>query len=496
MEAYHATGNGNHFQQPNYVAGGEGVFDTRMHWFKWSTWAATVLLMWTAATNRKPPQVGDVGHDGARGMVKKGNGKRGAASPLWLGTSRWAIEGTKVGGRRLRRARASGSYRILRLGASEWWRLEWEPWKGERLGACQTDWRDTMHPLVHNTLAQGGGTAYRKAATKMHYEGDEDQDPRPSNAVGAWPRGRIQKRREVHSRRRLVGYGTCKTVVALVMAAALAGLRIGEASNPGYGLQDPNIMKLKEVTLAEEHGKRLTYADPDKVGFRGGKSPGFHKEDRLKGSGTRPQRESQMKVESANVTGPAGLRTRLRATRADILLAQETWGTEESIPDLREWARKQKWTSLWAPAKPGTNGGRPSGGAAIFVRNHLGLREPDLGGSVWRQHRACAGIVEVPGYRPTICVAAYFQSGDGWGNENTALMASIGAGLEAQGKIAGRIRPTIIGVDANMTPEEFSRSGVGEKAGLQIVRPPTARGTFRTRNSARCIDYYLMWGAV
>jgi hypothetical protein len=115
---------------------------------------------------------------------------------------------------------------------------------------------------------------------------------------------------------------------------------------------------------------------------------------------------------------------------------------------------------------------------------------------VWHQHRACAGIVEVPGYRPTICVAAYFQSGEGWGDENKTLMAAICAGLEAQGMIAGRIRPSIIGVDANMTPEDFSRCGVGEKVGLQIVRPPTSLGTFRTRDSARCIDYFLMGGGM
>ncbi len=282
----------------------------------------------------------------------------------------------------------------------------------------------------------------------------------------------------------------------LLMTAAMVGIRVGEALHPGYGLLDPRIMQLRETTLGCEVDKRMSYADPDKQGFWGGKSPGFRKEGRRGKSGAQHQQEYQLKVESANVTGPAGLRTRLRATRADVLLAQETWVGEEAIPDLRDWARKQKWSSLWAPAKAGVNGGRPSGGVAILVRDHLGLREPDTGGPVWRQHRACAGVVEAPGYRPTICVSAYFQSGDGWGNENTALMASICAGLEAQGVVAGRIRPSVIGVDANMTPEEFTRSDVGAKVGLQVVRPPTARGTFRTRNSARCIDYLLMGGGM
>ncbi len=456
----------------------------------WLTWWCIIASVW-----KRRRGVGDEGR-----VTRPKNGRRrsgrGAARPLWLGTRRWAIECTRVRRWRRKRNRLSGSFRILRLGDREWWREEWRPWNEDSLQGHQSDGGEAELPRRVYPLTVDGSTTHGWTSAKARSRRDTDDDPSRTSKADAWPRGNALGQRRQNGRRRLVGYGTGKAMVATVMAAALVGLRIGEASHPGFGIQDPDLMQLKEVTLEGKLGERLTYADPDKLGFRGGKSPGFHKEDRLSGRSSRTMQESRMVVESANVTGPAGLRTRLRATRADILLAQETWATEESIPDLREWARKQKWTSLWAPAKPGTNGGRPSGGAAIFVRNHLGLREPDVGGPVWHQHRACAGVVEVPGYRPTTCVAAYFQSGEGWGSENRSLMAAICAGLEAQGMIAGRIRPSIIGLDANMTPEEFQRCGVGEKLGLQVVRPLTARGTFRTRNSARCIDFYLMGGGM
>ncbi len=459
-----------------------------------------VLFMRLAAFGFSPPTAHAISLSRSVGQSEKRRRRRAATAPLWTGTSRWAIEGVKVGRARSRRARATGWYRALRLGTEEWWRRGWQQLKDESRRASWDSWGD-VGPYVDAAMPTPGAFAYGN--WPRHRRGNDApvvHDPCRGtlhpNSVTVRPNASTFEQRASHRRRGLIGYGRCRRVVVLVMAAALAGIRIGEAPHPGYGLQDPHILKLREATLEGEQGKRLSYADPDKMGFWGGKSPGFQKEDLERRSGARRQRAAQLAVESANVTGPAGLRTRLRSTRADVLLAQETWATEEAIPDLRDWAKRQRWVSIWAPAKAGVNGGRPSGGVAIFVRDHLGLREPDSGGPVWRQHRACAGVVEVPGYRPTICVAAYFHSGDEWGNDNVALMASICAGVEAQGKVAGRIRPTIVGVDANMTPEDFMRSEVGEKVGLQIVRPPTARGTFRTRTSARCIDFFLTGGGM
>ncbi len=419
----------------------------------------------------------------------KGGSRRNPSRPLWRGTCRWATEGNMVGRRRVKRVKLTAGVRILRLGDPEWWRSEWHPWQRGGHDDDQSTWLHLLQRPGWQTetgehrlgVGEGPGRFRSRCQTQQQA------------CSSARCNGASDRRRADFGRRRLIGYGTCMRTVVLVMLAALVGMRVGEATHPGYGLQDPLLMRLKEVPLAASEN-RLSYACPDQVGFRGGKSPGFHKDDRPRDAQRR--QESQLKVESANVTGPAGLRTRLRATSADVLLAQETWTTEDNVAEMREWARRQRWTSLWAPARPGSNGGRPSGGAAIFVRSHLGLREPDAGGSVWYQHRACAGIVEVPGYRPTVCVSAYFQDGEGWGKENVALMASVCAGLEAQGTVSGRIRPTIIGADANMTPEDFVRSGVGDELGLQVVRPSTTRGTFRTRNSSRCIDYYVMGGGM
>ncbi len=469
--------------------------DKLAEWWK-SILAATATLLGCIACGGVAAQEKDSDSNKTGSGTFSGKGRRGTSRPLWLGTNKWAVEGRRVGKRRYRRTRLYGGFHALRLGDSEMWRRDWRPWRRDRRDTDHADlptWRDCAQFDDWTTCA-GDEHAAHRAYEHQGHPSTCRQYPRQLEKGGA---GRYsdddRRRRADNVRRRLVAYGTGRRVVALITAAVLAGLRIGEASHPGFGLRDPLLMQLKEAPLPDKH-ERLAYANPDQTGFRGGKSPGFHKDDRPKKA--RLQQEVQLKVESANVTGPAGLRTRLRATCADVLLAQETWVTEDKVPELREWARRQRWTSLWAPARPGSNGGRPSGGTAVLVRSHLGLREPDVGGSVWCQHRACAGIVEVPGYRPTVCISAYFQNGEGWGRENTALMAAICAGLEEQGTIAGRVRPTIIGADANMTPEEFARSGVGEEAGLRVVRPQTSRGTFRTRSSARCIDYYIMGGGM
>ncbi len=342
--------------------------------FPWLLWRLTTVLAW-----RQREGITAAGSK-ASGRPRRCKGRRGAARPQWLGTWKWAIECTKVRRRRHKRTRLAGCFRVLRLGDQEWWRREWRPWKGKDLRAHQHAWRSEEHRERNHPLELGEGTAHRWMAPEACCsKGDLGIDPPQYCKVNGRPRGELARRGN-YKRRRLVGYGRGRAVVVAIMVAALLGLRIGEASHPGFGIQDPDLMHLKETALEGKQGVRLSYADPEKQGFRGGKSPGFHKEDRRVGRGKGGPQESRMIVESANVTGPAGLRTRLRGTHADILLAQETWATEESIPDLREWARKQKWSSLWAPAKPGSNGGRPSGGTAIFVRSHLGLREPDAGG--------------------------------------------------------------------------------------------------------------------
>ncbi len=372
--------------------------------------------------------------DGRRCSGKKGR--------PWEGTKRWAFEGVQVGRQRCSKVRPAGTVRALRLGNKEWWAVEWAPWKhgcGIGQSGIEDEWAQRWQGRDGANHAASGlgpcGTPQRCPrsgyTSKDGIEGGSStSQPRPKGA-----RRHPGNHGKIDRARRTTRYGQSKRIVTAIMTAMLVGCRIGEAGNPGHGLLDPAIMKLKAIDLPNKKDQRVKYADPQQQGFRGGKGPGFNKDFAPRMTRDRPQEEVQMKIESANVTGPAGLRTRLRATNADIFLAQETWVTEGMIQEVREWARRRKWTSIWAPAKPGTDGGRPSGGVAIFVRSHFGLKDPEEGGPVWVQHRVCAGVVELPGYRPTIVASAYFSCGEHWGIENVTIMANICASLEAQGKL-------------------------------------------------------------
>ncbi len=186
--------------------------------------------------------------------------------------------------------------------------------------------------------------------------------------------------------------------------------------------------------------------DLGRPGFHGGLSPGFEDvEGELGHEDAHRKSPEGLKFETASATGTKGLKKRIRLTRADVLLVQETWAIADTIPELKEWARRRGWTSRWCHANPGTMGGRPSGGTAILVRDHLGLREPDEGGADWHAHRIAAGFVEALGYRPILAVSAYLQCGGGWTDENVAAVATMCRGIEKRGKTAGRICPTVVG---------------------------------------------------
>ncbi len=76
------------------------------------------------------------------------------------------------------------------------------------------------------------------------------------------------------------------------------------------------------------------------------------------------------------------------------------------------------------------------------------------------------------------------------------MMAAICDGIGRMGGSKGRAIPCVVGADVNMPPEECVKASALGDAGLQVVSPSTPRGTFRTRTSARCIDYFLVSGCM
>ena len=112
-----------------------------------------------------------------------------------------------------------------------------------------------------------------------------------------------------------------------------------------------------------------------------------------------------MEVESANTTGWSALKYRLRTTKADVLLAQETLVKAKGLAEASQWAYRHGWKSIWAIAGEGASGKAAFGGVAIFARREIGLRLPIVGSRVVCDARGVMAVIEAPGHRSTIYVS-------------------------------------------------------------------------------------------
>jgi hypothetical protein len=175
------------------------------------------------------------------------------------------------------------------------------------------------------------------------------------------------------------------------------------------------------------------------------------------------------------------------ATRAHILLSQETWLGQDAIHAASAWARKRGWKSIWTSAQPGPNGGA-SGGAAIFVRAEFGLRYPPGGTHEWRPGRVVAAVADIPGHRPILLASTYLVHGIGPGPENIEILAQVGRRLQA----VGEGHEIVIGGDFNMEPPDLTLTGFEAETELVALYPSTARGTYRTARSASLLDYFAI----
>ncbi len=181
----------------------------------------------------------------------------------------------------------------------------------------------------------------------------------------------------------------------------------------------------------------------------------------------------------------------MRKSRADVLLLQETWVDAASVAMASRWALARGWKSIWTPAVRTASGGL-SAGTAVLAREWIGLRYPPKGGYQWHGARACAGVIDAPGYRPCLAVSAYCHHGQGPSEQNRALMADIGARFSALGDGWS----LALGADFNMEPSCLLEAGFPARLGAQVVAADSPRGTCRTRRAARNFDYFLMAGEV
>ncbi len=256
---------------------------------------------------------------------------------------------------------------------------------------------------------------------------------------------------------------------------------VGEASNPGPSGQQQ-----------QQHGGHVpgkgTLSDraPGKSGFWQAQAPGYVVDgsaNDLHASG----KLFELQVITTNTTSWRGLRDVLRSTSAHVVLAQEHHPPPEDIPAKAAWAARRGWKAIFFPAAPG-NGTGWRAGVAILTRNYIGLSPPRTGSGCIVPARALAAVIGAPGYRPFTAVSAYLEDGGNMGKTNMAIMANIGAFLNAQGEHD----QFLIGADFQCDPEVLAATGFADRLGANVVAARAARGTHRTTRVTSEIDYVVI----
>ncbi len=251
--------------------------------------------------------------------------------------------------------------------------------------------------------------------------------------------------------------------------------RFGEADHPGPG-----------ASAKRDQWGILSAQRPNHGGFRHACAPGF--QDELIDDGDCPPKDMfALKIATANVTSWGSAINFLHRTDADLLLIQEHKLGEERMEAAIVWLRRRGWHAIMAPAKRGPNGGW-SAGVAILAKSHLGISLPAVGSEVVCPAHVVAARVEAPGCRPFLAVSAYLQDGDGLGKTNMGMIQRIGLCIAAQGEDV----PFVIGGDFQATPQQLATTGCAGQMGAVIVASADPRGTCRTHNSSREIDYYVV----
>ncbi len=259
-------------------------------------------------------------------------------------------------------------------------------------------------------------------------------------------------------------------------------VRYGEARHPGPVSAEGG---LPCEWAAPTSG--LRYPAPHRDGFRSIATPGFG-EDAVPRAGDEPY---SLTFETVNTTGWKGLKKRIKKSRAHVLLVQETWVDGQAMSSASRWALGRGWKSVWTPAERTAKGGL-SAGTAVLARDWLGLRYPPKGGHQWHGARVCAAVVDAPGYRPCLAVAAYCHHGQRLAGPNLALLADVGAKYRA----LGNGWSMALGGDFNMSPSQLVASGFPAEIAAQVVATANPRGTCRTRLASNNFDYFVLAGEV
>ena len=170
-------------------------------------------------------------------------------------------------------------------------------------------------------------------------------------------------------------------------------------------------------------------------------------------------------------------------TTVRVWLVQEHHlSKQEEVDEASAWLRKRGMKSMWSKATAGVGKGT-IGGVAIFADEALGLAPPSNGEAELEPGRLLCGMVECSGFRPMLCMSAYFVVGQGLGYQNMELLQKIGACACSEPAYF------VVGGDFNAGPSQLEHSGFLERAGATVFKSRAA--TCFTKSSSSEIDFFI-----
>ena len=161
----------------------------------------------------------------------------------------------------------------------------------------------------------------------------------------------------------------------------------------------------------------------------------------------------------------------------------------QKLGDFRAWCNNRKWHFLHTPATIGEDSnGKSSAGVAVFVRNHIGVREPESneGVLVVAENRAVRVIIDIEGWPPWPVGSVYLRCGEGTSERNAEILRKMG--------MQPKTPMDLWGGDWNMAPQELEDSGFTARMRMCVLK--TARKTCLTVQTASELDCFIAGNAM
>ena len=155
----------------------------------------------------------------------------------------------------------------------------------------------------------------------------------------------------------------------------------------------------------------------------------------------------------------------------------------DDIQEASNFANDYGYKSLWTPASTG-QGGKPTGGTAIWAVTQLGLTKPKL---LTSQHaRTTIGVIEPPSYGRLALFSAYGAVSLGAKGDNLNMIASFALISESLGI------PYLAGGDFNTKPAQLQRTGILKRGTSSMMAPSRSTCITRSWTTGTTLDYYIV----